>query len=123
MGIAAYDRASKTITRQIEADLARFEEHPGAAAIRERIETITPGATRLFMSTVARPDPGPSGGWLLMNRPDRGYGESARSFQSLDEIRRTYQITLGAYGQDKHSHYWEVLAVPAKACGSGYQPA
>ncbi len=123
MGIAAYNRGSQAITNQIKADLAPFEEHPGAAAIRERIDQITPGATRLFMSTVARPDPGPGGGWLLMNHPDRGYGESARSFHSLDEIRRSFQVTLGAYGQDKHSYFWEVLAVPAKACGSGYRPA
>ncbi len=111
MGIAAYNRGSRVITRQIEADLTPFEECPGAAAIRERLDSIAPGKVRLFQSTVARPAPGLSGGWLLMNRKDRGYGEYALPFPTLDAIRQAFAIILGAYGKDEHGPYWNILVV------------
>lgn len=110
MGIASYRRGNKVISRQLDELNVPFEEAPGAAAIRARIDAIEPGAERLFQSTVARPAVGPSGGWLLMNRQDRGYGEYAFPYPSLDAIRRAYAIVLGCAGRDEHGFYWEILA-------------
>ena len=76
MGIAAYRRGSTVISRQL--DNTPFEEHPGAAYVRERIDAIPAGDVRFFGSTIARPEPGPSGGWWLMHKKERGYGEYGR---------------------------------------------
>lgn len=111
MGIAAYRRGSAVITRQIEADYALAEEYPGAAHIRARLDATPAGDVLLFQDTVARPNTGPEGGWLLMNRQKGGYGEYGVPFPTLDAIRRKFAVVFGAFGRDRHSSYWEILCV------------
>ena len=94
-----------------------------AMATRALVNMTEAGATRLFQSTVARPAFGQESGWLLMNRQAKGYGEGARPFGSLHEIRQAFACRLGTYGEDEHGEFWEIIAEPpARAAGSGYTP-
>jgi len=81
----------------------------GAGWVRQRVNSLPSGTTRLFCDTVARPLP--EGGWGLMNRQAGGYASYCIPFPSLDAIRRKFAIGLGAVGRDEHGLYWEILAL------------
>jgi len=72
---------------------------------RERCPSCDP-KIKLFSSTVARPDLSKPDHWLLMNRRDRGYAESAHGpFPSLEAITEEFAVRIGDLGADKHGAF------------------
>lgn len=70
---------------------------------------------RIFQATVAR-EALPGGGWWLMNRKDRGFGESCyglpgglKPFPTLAALLEGWDVRLGAAGVDKHGVFVEVI--------------
>lgn len=59
---------------------------------------------RLFDHTVVRRRDGDNSVYL-MNRQRRGWGESAISFRSTDEIEVFYQVSVGLWDRDDHGEF------------------
>lgn len=96
MGIAAYNRSTAALRRQLDAERPSSEE----LIIRD-LNAHPKGSTRLFQATVIRPDA--QGRWWLMNRPDADWAEYGRPYRSLWEIAGLYAIRFVGFGHDEHS--------------------
>ena len=111
MGIAAYNRGSRNITRQIDA------ARPSAAALLyDELSAISASVATItgFCPTVVRQGPGP-GEWSIMSRKDRGWGEYSYTFNSLRALFRVWRLVVTGDGRDQHSWYIEVAPLPKKA--------
>lgn len=107
MGIAAYNRGSACISRQLDAEYPR----PSAESeIRDRLNAIPkdPDATNLFQGGVVRRDRNRKD-WCLMNQKEKGWSSYCIPFASLSDIARRFNIFFIGCGQDEHSFYWEFI--------------
>ena len=105
MGIAAYNRGSVVISRQIDAERPSLN-----ALLLADLSAFGTGTGRLFQATVIRP--APDGSWWLMDRPEEGWASYGRQFKGLREIANHYALDFTGTGRDEHS---EFISVQPKA--------
>ncbi len=60
-----------------------------------------------FCNTVARP--GRDGSWWFMNRKETGWSSYGFPYASPVDILHAFRVRLGEEGEDKASHYVELL--------------
>jgi hypothetical protein len=107
MGIAAYNRGSALLSRQIDAEQPGLDD----LFLRELTELSLREATDFLFAvpTVIRLD---GGKVYLMNKQSSGWSSSCQEFAGLRDVARAYQLVFVGTGRDKHSSYVEVHPVP-----------
>src|SRR5262245_25439561 len=104
MGIAAYNRGSEAIRK----DLDRQQSAPEMIMLRDWTEhSARFNGRKIFRPTVIRLDR--QGNAFLMNRPDRGWRESAYQYSSVWKIAEHWHLTFLEFGEDEHSRYIWVI--------------
>jgi hypothetical protein len=104
MGIAAYNRGTVCLSRQID-DMRPDHNSEVVRSINE----LPRGATRLFCATVVRMlPPGDAFKWALMNRREHGFASSCHAYKTLREMFAVWNCYVVGYGKDDHSFYYEV---------------
>lgn len=108
MGVAAYNRGSAVIGRQI------YGETPFALAILltdlSLFSAAQDGAV-CFEPTVVRFGPA-AGEFSLMNRQARGWGERSYTYDSLWQLARTWRLAfVGGIESDAHGAFLRVVPV------------
>lgn len=105
MGIAAYNRGTAVICRQIDAE----QQSHWARVLSDLNDSVT-GTERLFAPAVARF--GSDGHVYLMNKPQDGWASFGYQYRSLREIGREWAVQFTGWGQDAHSLYVNVEPKP-----------
>lgn len=104
MGVAAYNRGSALIRRQIAAD-----DRPHEFYVLDRLNSLPRGSRKIFEATVIRPDE--SGRWWLMNRKADGWGEYGIPYDSIRELVAVWSIAIVGLGSDRHSFFYDVTPI------------
>lgn len=98
MGIAAYNRGTAVLRRQIDASLPSSEE-----ILLHDLNAVRKGGIVLFGPTVIRR--AEDGLWWVMNHPEKGWASYGRYYPTLWAIAREYAFDFLGFGQDEHSMY------------------
>ena len=108
MGIAAYNRGTAAIRRDIDRT-----QRPALFALLDSLtEYSRRHATAEFLSpTVVRLDE--RGHAWLMNRKDRGWAEYGVCYKSVWALARHWKLIFVSIGNDTHSRYYEVIPAGA----------
>ena len=101
MGIAAYNRGSEVVSRQIAENLPDHN-----SVVVASLNALPRGEMTLFCETVIRLLPG--GGWALMNREEGGFASSAREYKTLRQLFASWKAFVVGYGCDEHSFFYRV---------------
>lgn len=116
MGIAAYNRGSQVIARQIQRD---YPVRPRAFEIMDRINALPKfGNDSLLSALKVQRVPFPDtvalefsrGVWWMMD-PDNMYEGHSRWYRSLEDAIRSWDIFLVGYNET--TRIWTAKAVPA----------
>ncbi len=100
MGIAAYNRGTAALSREIDQRLPTMDEnklHDLTDMSKQR------GTINLFQPTVIRR--AETGGWILMNRAEGGWSEHGIPFPTLWAIAKNYRLRFVGYGRDACSFF------------------
>ena len=100
MGVAAYNRGTMKIARDLQCDRRHEFE------IMERLDSYPKGERWLVCRTVIRISE--RGKWWLMNREDRGWGECGIRYDSAKELFADWNIVVVGCRRDKHSFLYDV---------------
>lgn len=110
MGIAAYNRGSECLRRQIEA-----ERVPDAIRnkleIIERINSYPKGKSRPFAPVLIQPEKRRRVWWLMQDTPDR-FSRFAYCYPSLRELMAAWNITIIGTGADGCGFYYRAIPTP-----------
>lgn len=108
MGIAAYNRGSEHLSRQISE---QYKTPSNEELIRERLNNLpkNPQAKELFgESAIVRYDERGKE-WWLMNKKEDGWESWGMRVPSLSYLAKNFQVYFLGVGQDNHSFYWELI--------------
>lgn len=110
MGAAAYRRGSRCISAQIDRERpdwrqVRFQDLADFSARHGRLVPFEPGVIRF----------GPLPGEVsLMNRQDRGWGESCYTYRGLWRLARVWRVVIVGEGADQHGKFLRFMPLPAE---------
>lgn len=93
MGIAAYNRGSQLVSRQIEE-----KQRPDLFRLLDDLATEPQGTVELYQDTIARYS---NGAWYLMDRPEDGWSSYAKRFANLREIVRAFRVVITGFAWDE----------------------
>lgn len=102
MGIAAYNRGTAALRRDISAQLPDHN-----SVVVRSINALPRGTAVLFQPTVIRLLP-TGRTWCLMNRKDRGFASSCFEYGTLRELFAKWDCYVTGFGRDEHSFFYEV---------------
>lgn len=99
MGIAAYNRGSAVLRREIDGRMPDLNME-----VLRRLNTYPRGTSRLFQKTVVR---SLNGRWILMNRKESGFASFGYEYASLAALFAEWNVFVTGCGTDAHSFfYW-----------------
>lgn len=95
MGVAAYNRGSRLISRQLEIQV------DNQRAIIDRLNAITPrdGAPAPFQAGVIRFDESTKT-WWIMNNESKGWASFGFAAKRLDKFFANYRLYATGFGRD-----------------------
>lgn len=100
MGIAAYNRGTKLVSQQIDANLP---EHN--SIVVKALNKLPRGTGRIFQRTVIRRC---GSSWYIMNGKEGGFARFSYEYKSLRALFAVWSCYIVGYGRDKHSFFYEV---------------
>lgn len=108
MGAAAEHRGNSLVRRQVDAqfksrDAQRYDDLTAHSAARD-------GAVA-FQRTVIRYDRYRRE-WCLMNRQERGWGESCYAYPTLWKLFEAWRLVVVGDGVDRHGRFIAVAPIP-----------
>jgi len=108
MGAAAYNRGSRAISAQIDAEMpsaekALFDDLLEVARASNGYLPLGPGVVRI----------GPTEGeFSLMNREEKGWASQCFRYRSLWQVARDWRIAFTERGRDQHSEFIRFMPLP-----------
>lgn len=105
MGVAAYNRGSAVVSRQIfGTDEDRRNNHN--AEVIAMLNARPKGTRRPFQATVARIDK--DGKVWLMNQPEKGWESFGYRYDGINAILADWCVNVTGIGRDKHSEFYAI---------------
>jgi hypothetical protein len=107
MGIAAYNRGTAALRREIDARFPALESlHlDDLTAVSRASATVD-----VFQATVIRRDD--RGWWWIMNNPDHGWASYGYRYKILWKIARKFRLRFVGFGADSESAFIGVEPLP-----------
>ena len=102
MGIAAYNRGTSLVSRQIDEQLPDHNSD-----VVRSINKLPRGESRLWGKTYVRLMPHGKT-WILMNKPEEGFASFGYEYPSLRVMFSHWNAHVVGYGRDKHSFFYVV---------------
>ncbi len=99
MGIAAYNRGTRLLRRQID------EQFDHDVDVVNRLNSLPRGEATILQATVVRSD---KGRWWIMDNEVEGWGAFGYPFDSLSALFARFNVYITGCGQDATSFFYRV---------------